>query len=106
MRLLLPRTLESAGAGEAAVRIQALPPLNLAAAPDVMPALERIARATRAPPELIRPASQSVGALLLLGAPGREEQGTHQLLSAVARLAIASVRAGLAPADVIRTLAG
>ena len=71
-----------------------------------MPALERIARATRAPADLVRAASQCAGALLRSGMPGGEEVGPAQLVSAVARLAVAAVRAGLPVSEVIGLLAG
>jgi ClpP class serine protease len=71
-----------------------------------MPALERIARATSAPPDSIRAASQCAGALLRIESPGGEEQGSAQLVAAVTRLALAAVRSGLTPAEAARTLAG
>ena len=106
MRTLAPAALEQAGNAEAASRIRALPRLD---SPDdgrtTMPALERIARATAAPSDLIRFTSQVAGAAIRLGMPGGVEQGELQLLAAVVRLAQASVRAGLPPADVVRLLA-
>ena len=97
--------LERGGHPEAAGRIRALPPI---AAPDdgraTMPALERIARATSAPSDLIRFSSQVAGAAIRLGMPGGAEPGELQLLAAVVRLANASVRAGLLATEVVRLL--
>jgi len=105
VRLLAPAALERAGHSEAASRIRALAPL---ATPDdgrnTMPALERIARATAAPSELIRFTSQVAGAAIRLGMPGGAEQGEVQLLAAVVRLAHASVRGGLPADDAVRLL--
>lgn len=70
-----------------------------------MPALERIARATQAPADLIRAAAQCAGALIQLEAPGGTP-GTDQLLAAVVRLAIAAVRSGVPPAEVAAMLSG
>ena len=107
VRVLAPAALEGSGHPEAASRIRALPPLE---SPDdgraTMPALERIARATAAPSDLIRFASQVAGAAIRLGMPGGAEQGEVQLLAAVVRLAHASVRAGVAPGEVVQLLAG
>lgn len=69
-----------------------------------MPALERIARATAAPSDMVRFASQVAGATVRLGMPGGTEQGEVQLLAAVVRLAHAAVRAGLPPSEVVRLL--
>src|SRR5262249_23751770 len=64
IRELLPRALEGRGAPEAASRIRALPAVTGAdVARTVQPSLERIARATQAPPDLIRAAAQVSGAL-------------------------------------------
>jgi hypothetical protein len=38
--------------------------------------------------------------------PGGEDPGSTQLVAAVTRLVNAAVRAGIAPADAVRTLAG
>jgi hypothetical protein len=106
VRLLAPAALERSGHAEAASRIRALPPLTT---PDdgrsTMPSLERIARATAAPPDLVRFSSQVAGAAIRLGMAGGVEQGEMQLLAAVVRLAHASVRAGMPPAEVVALLA-
>ena len=102
LRGLLPRALEGRGATEAASRIRALPEVTGAAvARTAQPALERIARATRAPPDLIRAAAQASGSLLQIEMPGGEETGSAQLVSAVARLALAAIRSGMDASDVI-----
>ena len=106
LRGLLPRALEGRGATEAASRIRALPEVTGAAvARTAQPALERIARATRAPPDLIRAAAQASGSLLQIEMPGGEETGSAQLVSAVARLALAAIRSGMAASDVIALIA-
>ena len=93
------------GASEAASRIRALPEVTGAdVARTAQPALERIARATQAPPDLIRAAAQASGALLKLEMPGGDHAGSEQLVSAVARLALAAVRSGMAPPDVVALL--
>jgi len=69
-----------------------------------MPALERIGRATGAPPDPIRAASQCAGALLRLAMPGGEDVGTRQLLAAVGRMAAGAVRSGLSGAEVVSDL--
>ncbi len=69
------------------------------------PALERIARATRAPPDLIRAAAQVSGALLRLEMPGGEHAGAEQLVSAAVRLTLAAVRSGMSPSEAIALLA-
>src|SRR5262245_32491297 len=105
IRVLAPRALEGRGATEAASRIRALPEVT---GPEVarstMPALERIARATNAPADLIRPAAQCAGALLRLDSPGGEEPGTAQLVAAATRLVLASVRSGMSSTEVLRAL--
>jgi hypothetical protein len=107
VRRLLPTVLDGLGAAEAAQRVRALPALGGGdAARATMPSLERIARATSAPPDPIRAASQCAGALIRIESSGGKEQGTAQLAAAVTRLVNAAVRAGLAPADAVRTLAG
>ena len=107
VRGLLPSVLDRLGAAEAAQRVRALPSLGGAeTARATMPALERIARATSAPPDPIRAASQCAGALIRIESPGGAEQGSAQLVAAVTRLVNAAVRAGLAPAGAVRTLAG
>jgi len=107
VRALLPRALEGRGAAEAATRARALPEVTGAdAARNVQPALERIARATHAPPDLIRAAAQASGGLLRLAMPGGDEVGTAQLLSAVTRLALAADRSGLAASELVALLAG
>lgn len=107
MRVLAPRALESRGAAEAAARIRMLSPLTGAeVARSTMPALERIARASQAPPDLVRSASQCAGALIQLEMPDGEVAGTAQLLAAVVRMATAAVRSGLEPADVAALLSG
>ena len=107
VRNLLPRALDGRGAAEAASRIRALPEVTGAdAARTVQPALERIARATQAPPDLIRAAAQASGALLRLELPGGEEAGAAQLVSAVTRLALAAGRSGLAVSDLVALLLG
>jgi hypothetical protein len=106
VRALAPAALDRAGHSEAASRIRALP--ALATSDDgrtTMPALERIARATAAPSDLVRFCSQVAGAAIRLGMPGGAEQGEVQLLAAVVRLAHASVRAGLPPGDAVQLLA-
>jgi hypothetical protein len=105
VRVLLPRALEGRGAAEAASRIRALAEVTGAdVARTVQPALERIARATQAPPDLIRAAAQASGALLRLGMPGGDEVGTGQLVSAVTRLALAAGRSGVAASDLVAML--
>jgi hypothetical protein len=105
IRGLLPRALARSGGEEAASRIRALAELTGAEqARTHMPALERIARATQAPPDLIRAASQCAGALLRTELPGGEEVGPAQLVAAVTRLALAAVRSGMAPPDVVALL--
>jgi hypothetical protein len=105
LRGLLPRALEGRGATEAASRIRALPEITGAdVARTAQPALERIARATQAPPDLIRAAAQASGSLLMLEMAGREETGSAQLVSAVARLALAAIRSGMPASDVIALL--
>jgi hypothetical protein len=106
LRGLLPRALEGRGATEAASRIRALPEVTGAdVARTAQPALERIARATQAPPDLIRAAAQASGSLLMLEMPGRAEAGSAQLVSAVARLALAAIRSGMSASNVIALLA-
>jgi hypothetical protein len=107
VRQLLPAVLDRLGAADAAQRVRVLPALGGgAAARATMPALERIARATSAPADPIRAASQCAGALIRIESPGGEEQGSAQLVAAVTRLVNAAARAGLAPADAVRALAG
>ena len=107
MRVLLPRALEGRGAAEAASRVRALPEVTGAdVARDVQPALERIARGTQAPPDLIRAAAQASGGLLRLGMPGGEEVGSAQLLSAITRLALAAGRSGLGASELVALLVG
>jgi len=106
LRGLLPRALEGRGATEAALRIRALPEITGAdVARTAQPALERIARATQAPPDLIRAAAQASGSLLMLEMAGGEQTGSVQLVSAVARLALAAIRSGMSGSDVIALLA-
>jgi hypothetical protein len=105
-RVLLPRALEGRGATEAGARVRALPEVTGAeVARTAQPALERIARATQAPPDLIRAAAQVSGSLLRLEMPGGEETGSAQLVSAVARLALAAIRSGTPASDVVALLA-
>ena len=105
--MLVPRALETRGAAEAAARIRMLPPLTGAeVARSTMLALERIARASQAPPDLVRAASQCAGALIQIETPAGETPGTAQLLAAVVRLATAAVRSGMAPSDVAALLSG
>jgi hypothetical protein len=107
VRHLLPTVLDRLGAAEAAQRVRALPSLGGAeSARATMPALERIARATSAPPDPIRAASQCAGALIRIESPGGAEQGSAQLVASVTRLVNAAVRGGLAPAAAVRTLVG
>jgi hypothetical protein len=107
VRQLAPTILDRLGAGEAAQRVRALPALTGSdTARATMPALERIARATGAPPDPIRAAAQCAGALLRLDAPGGEEPGALQLAAAVTRLVNSAVRAGVPPADAVRAVAG
>jgi hypothetical protein len=106
IRALAPEALEVSGASAAAARIRALPVLTGAeAARSTMPALERIARGTGARPDLIRSASQIAGAVIRLESPGGEEQGTSQLVAAIVRLVLASVRAGLPLPEALSALA-
>jgi len=103
---LLPRALEGRGATEAASGIRALPEITGAdVARTAQPALERIARATQAPPDLVRAAAQVSGSLLRLEMPGGEQTGSEQLVSAVARLALSAIRSGMATSEVIALLA-
>jgi len=69
-----------------------------------MPALERIGRATRAPPDVLRAASQCAAALLRGAMPGGEEIGPAQLAAAAARLAIAALRSGVPTSEVVSLL--
>ena len=104
--MLAPRALEGRGAAEAAARIRALPAVtDPEVARGTMPALERIARATQAPSDLVRAASQCAGALIRWGLPGGEEVGPAQLVSAAARLALAAVRSGVAAPELVSLLA-
>ncbi|HVP63039.1 MAG TPA: hypothetical protein VMT11_20955 [Myxococcaceae bacterium] len=99
------RALEARHAADAASRLRGLPVVaDAAVARSTMPALERIGRATNAPADLVRPASQAAGALLRLESPGGEDTGTEQLLAAVVRLAATSVRSGLPAGEVLRLL--
>jgi len=99
--------LERLAAAEAAQRVRALPPLTGGdTARSTMPALERIGRATAAPADPFRAASQCAGALLRLEMPGGEEPGSAQLVAAVTRLVNAAVRAGIGPADAVQLLTG
>jgi hypothetical protein len=105
VRVLLPHALDARAAGEAASRIRALPELTDAeTARTTMPALERVARATQAPADLIRAASQCAGALLRTGLPGGAEVGEAQLAAAAARLVLAGVRAGRSPQELVSLL--
>jgi len=105
VRSLAARALEARQAADAASRVRGLPPIaDAAVARGTMPALERIGRATNAPSDLVRSASQAAGALLRLDSPGGEDAGTEQLLAAVVRLAAVSVRSGLPAAEVLRLL--
>jgi hypothetical protein len=107
IRVLAPGALEARGAAEAAARIRMLPPITGAdVARSTIPALERIARASQAPPDIVRAASQCAGALIQLETPAGEAPGTAQLLAAVVRLATAAVRSGLKAADVAALLSG
>jgi hypothetical protein len=107
IRVLATRALEARGAAEAAARIRMLPPVAGAdVARSTMPALERIARTTQAPPDLVRAAAQCAGAVIQLELPGGEAAGAAQLLAAVVRLATAAVRSGVSPAEVAAILAG
>jgi len=107
IRQIAPAILERLGAPVAAERIRTLPPLTGSeTARAAMPALERIARSTMAPPGPIRSASQCAGAVLRLEMPGGEEPGTTQLVAAVTRLVNAAVKAGVPATDAVRTLAG
>jgi hypothetical protein len=106
VRGLTPAVLERLGAEEAARRIRALGALTGSdTARAAMPALERIARATGAPADPLRAASQCAGALLRVESPGGEEPGSIQLVAAVTRLVNAAVRAGLPAADAVAILA-
>jgi len=105
IRSLAARALEARHAADAASRLRALPAItDGVGARSTMPALERTGRATNAPADLIRPASQAAGALLRLESPGGEDAGTEQLLAAVVRLAATSVRSGLPADEVLRLL--
>jgi hypothetical protein len=68
------------------------------------PLLERIARTTEAPPDLIRAAAQVSGSLLRLEMPGGEAAGSAQLVSAVVRLALTAVRSGTPGPEVVALL--
>ena len=105
IRGLLPRALEGRTAAEAASRIRALVEVTGAeVARTTQPAVERIARATNAPPDLIRAAAQVSGSLLTLERPGAEDAGTAQLVSAVTRLATAALRSGVPGPEVVALL--
>jgi hypothetical protein len=69
-----------------------------------MPSLERIARATQAPADLIRAGSQCAGALLRIELPGGEEIGPAQLVAAVSRLVLAAVRSGMTGSEALALL--
>ena len=106
VRGLAPAVLERLGADEAARRIRVLAALTGSdVARATMPALERIARATGAPADPIRAASQCAGALLRVETRGGEEPGSVQLVAAVTRLVNAAVRAGLPAVDAVAMLA-
>ena len=106
VRGLAPAVLERLGADEAARRIRVLAALTGSdVARATMPALERIARATGAPADPIRAASQCAGALLRVESRGGEELGSVQLVAAVTRLVNAAVRAGLPAVDAVAMLA-
>jgi hypothetical protein len=105
IRRLLPRALDGRGAAEAASRIRALPEVTGAdVARTTQPLLEKIARATDAPPDLIRAAAQVSGSLFRLEMPGGEAAGSAQLVSAAARLALTAVRSGTPGAEVVALL--
>jgi len=105
IRHLLPRALEGRSAADAASRIRRLPEITGAeVARTAQPALERIARATTAPSDLIRAAAQVSGSLLRLEMPGGEEAGSTQLVSAVTRLAMAAIRSGTPASEVVTLL--
>ena len=107
IRQLAPAVLERLGASDAARRVRELAALTGGdTARATMPALERIARATGAPADPIRAASQCAGALLRLESPGGEETGGIQLVAAVTRLVNAAVRAGISPREAVTELAG
>jgi ClpP class serine protease len=104
VRGLTPAVLERLGTDEAA-RIRALGAITGSdTARATMPALERIARATGAPADPFRAASQCAGALLRVESPGGEAPGSIQLVAAVTRLVNAAVRAGLPAADAVALL--
>ena len=97
--------LERWGGVEAAGRMRALEPVTDAgSAAAAMPAIERLARATGAPPEPVRAASQCAAALVRVGMPGGYEVGVAQLVAAVTRLAVSAARKGLSSADVVQLL--
>ena len=97
--------LERRGGVEAAGRMRALSPLTDAgSARAAMPAIERLARATGAPPEPVRAASQCAAALLRVGMPGEDEVGIAQLVAAVTRLAVSAARKGLSSMEVVQLL--
>jgi hypothetical protein len=105
VRGLTPAVLERLGTDEAARRIRALGAITGSdTARATMPALERIARATGAPADPFRAASQCAGALLRVESPGGEAPGSIQLVAAVTRLVNAAVRAGLPAADAVALL--
>jgi hypothetical protein len=105
IRSLAARALEARGAAETALRIRALAAIaDGTGARSTMPALERIGRATDAPADLIRPASQAAGAILGIEGAVGEDAGSEQLVAAVVRLAAASVRSGVPADEVLRLL--
>ena len=99
--------LERWGGLDAAGRMRALSPLTDAgSARAAMPAIERLARATGAPSEPMRAASQCAAALLRLGMPGGDEVGLSQLVSAATRLAVSAARKGVSPTELVQLLVG
>ena len=105
VRRLAPLVLERWGGVEAAGRMRALEPVTDArSAAAAMQAIERLARATGAPPEPVRAASQCAAALVRVGMPGGYEVGVAQLVAAVTRLAVSAARKGLSSADVVQLL--
>lgn len=112
VRALLPLGLDAARFGAAARSVHELPPLiDAESAKRTMVALEKVARAHAAPEQLIRGAHGVAACAVSLGfTAGRgaevETRAEGQLVSALVRLATATVRAGVPESAVVAALAG
>jgi len=107
----LPLALEASRLGAAARAVRALQPVaDAEGARQSMFALERLGRAHAAPEGLVRAAHGVCACALSLAMAqnrGEEaaEKAARQLVSALVRLATASVRAGVPEADMARAFA-